>query len=56
MYITNKAEQIKSVNNKIKNTKSKFTTLSIIKESFVNGKLKVSKNSNIKKVGNLFVF
>jgi IS605 OrfB family transposase len=55
MYITNKAEQIKSVNNKIKNTKSKLTTLTKMKESFVNGKPKLPKNSNIKNVGNLFV-
>ena len=55
MYINNKAEQIKSVNNKIKNTKSKLTTLTKMKESFVNGKPKFPKNSNIKNVGNLFV-
>ena len=55
MYITNKEEQIKSVNNKIKNTKSKLTTLTKVKQSFVNGKPKFPKNSHIKNAGNFFV-
>ena len=38
MYIANKEEQIKSVKNKIKATKSKLTTLSKIKQSFIEGK------------------
>src|SRR5437762_3146089 len=38
MYISNKEEQIKSVKKKSKSTKSRLTTLSNIKSSFIKGK------------------
>ena len=55
MYIANKEEQIKSVKNKIKNTKRKLTTLSKIKQSFIKGNPKFNKTSREQKKGNLFV-
>ena len=54
MYIANKEEQIKSVKNKIKATKSKLTTLSKIKQSFIEGNPKFNKTSREQKKGRLF--
>jgi hypothetical protein len=54
MYISNKETQIESVKNKIKKEKSHMTTLMKAKASFVSGKPSFAKNSNMKKVGNLF--
>ena len=55
LYSKNKEEQIKIVKNKIKHTKSRLTTLTKIKKSFIEGQYWFPKNSNIKKLGNYFV-
>ena len=55
LYLKNKEEQIKSVKNKIKKTKSRLTTLRKIKNSFIKGRYSFPKNLNIKKLGNYFV-
>jgi IS605 OrfB family transposase len=55
LYIKNKDEQIKSVKNKIKKTKSRLTTLTKLKKSFVKGNPSFPKNSNIKKQGAFLV-
>ncbi len=55
LYIKNKEEQIRTVKNKIKKTKTRLTTLSKIKKSFVKNIPTFPKNSNVKKMGNYFV-
>lgn len=55
LYISTKKEQIKSVEKKIKSTKSRITVLRKIKDSFVAGKPKFNKTSPEQQKGRFFV-
>ncbi|WP_185819433.1 IS200/IS605 family accessory protein TnpB-related protein [Bacillus yapensis] len=55
MYIENKEVQMTSVKKKIKSTRRHLTTLSKIKQSFVNGNPKFNQNSREQQVGHFFV-